>query len=188
MFYRLCAILLLLGICATPRTAGASDHSKDFHNELSSNFRERFILTKPVTPLPTFLIASNQSSALSLNDFKGRYILLNLWATWCTPCVQEMPALDMLAATLDSKKIAVIALNQNSNGLEVAPQYYRQHNLSHLELYVDPEGRTPSLIHAKGLPTTLLIDPNGNEIARLEGAADWASPKATEFLSTMMPQ
>lgn len=169
MFSRLFAILLLTGLLAVTPSHAAS-------------LREAFIPANPPKPAPPLSFENDKGGAFNLHDFKGRYVLLNLWATWCGPCAHEMPSLDRLYQKLDAKTMAVIALTEDHDGRSVAEAFFTRHNLHHLPIYVDASGQVPSLVHARGMPTTILIDPNGFELGRVEGETDWSTPEALSFL------
>ena len=124
----------------------------------------------------------NKGHDVTMMDFRGHYVLLNLWATWCHPCVQEMPSLDALAGQFTGNSLKIIALNEDHDGITAAEAFYKRHSLTHLLPYADTAGRAPFEITARGLPTTLLIDPRGNEIARIEGDADWQSPAIIAYI------
>lgn len=112
---------------------------------------------------------------MTLRIFKGRAVLLNLWATWCVPCREEMPSLDRLQARLDGPGFVVVPLSIDRQGAAVVEPFYRQLKLTALGVYIDQPGQAPSLVGAVGIPTTLLIGVDGREIARVEGAAVWDS-------------
>jgi thiol-disulfide isomerase/thioredoxin len=114
----------------------------------------------------------------TLRDFADKVVLLNLWATWCVPCREEMPALDKLEAKLGGKDFAVVAVNIDKGGAEKAASFLKETGVSHLPLYTDPTGKLFATLKAVGMPTTLILDRKGREIARLVGPADWASPEA----------
>lgn len=114
--------------------------------------------------------------ALSLADFKGRYVLLNLWATWCPPCVKEMPSLDRLQAAKGGAGFEVVALSIDRQGKDVVAPFYQRVGLTNLAIYLDQDARSMAALRITGLPTTLLIDPNGHEIARWPGAREWDQP------------
>jgi thiol-disulfide isomerase/thioredoxin len=109
-------------------------------------------------------------------DFAGQGLVLNLWATWCAPCVKEMPQLDAMAAALAEDRIAVLPLSADHGGAEVVRKFYAAHDIRHLEVWLDPRGAAQEAWRARGLPTTLIIDRKGREVARAEGAYDWAAP------------
>jgi thiol-disulfide isomerase/thioredoxin len=128
--------------------------------------------------LPEFTFADADGKPKSLADFRGKIVLLNIWATWCVPCREEMPALDALETKLGGKDFAVLAVNIDKGGADKAAAFLKETGATHLALYTDPSGKLFSTLKAVGMPTTLIIDRNGKEIARLVGPADWASPEA----------
>ena len=93
-----------------------------------------------------------------------------------------MPTLNVLSKKLDSAKWAIIALNEDHDGRDIAAGFFKHRDIDHLAVYVDPSGRAPFVLHTRGLPTTLLIDPLGREIARLEGPTDWSTDEMLAFL------
>jgi thiol-disulfide isomerase/thioredoxin len=117
-----------------------------------------------------------------LADFRGKIVLLNIWATWCVPCREEMPALDALETKLGGEDFQVVAVNIDKGGPEKAATFLTETGATHLQLYTDPSGKLFSTLRAVGMPTTLIIDRDGKEIARLVGPADWASPEAVAVI------
>ena len=128
--------------------------------------------------LPDFTFTDSEGGTKSLKDFTGKVVLLNIWATWCVPCREEMPALDTLETRLGGKDFAVVAVNIDKGGSEKAASFLKETGATHLPLYTDPTGKLFATLKAVGMPTTLIIDRAGKEIARLVGPADWASPEA----------
>jgi thiol-disulfide isomerase/thioredoxin len=176
MFRRLSAIALfalLVGAAGTGTFVRAEDADADF------------VALTPAEDLPVLAIEDGQGKSILLKDFRGRYVLLNLWASWCGPCAAEMPALDALAAKLDPAKFAVVALNEDHDGADLARSFYKRHGIVHLAAYIDADGRAPVRLHARGLPTTLLIGPDGLAVARLEGETDWTSPAMLQYLAAL---
>ena len=115
-------------------------------------------------------------------DLKGKVVLLNIWATWCVPCREEMPQLDALQAELGGPKFEVVAINVDRNGAEKARDFLEETGADDLALYTDPSGKLFATLKAVGMPTTLLINPDGEELGRLVGPADWASPEAKRLI------
>lgn len=137
------------------------------------------LLIRPIPlDLPDFSFTDAEGIAKSLADFRGKIVLLNIWATWCVPCREEMPALDALQTKLAGKDFEVVAVNIDKGGPEKAASFLKETGATHLALYTDPSGKLFVALKAVGMPTTLLIDRDGKEIARLVGPADWASPEA----------
>ena len=132
--------------------------------------------------LPELRFIGGERSAVALSDFRGRTVLLNLWATWCPPCVDEMPMLDALQATLGGPGFEVVALSVDRGGADPVREFYERTGVRRLGVYVDPSAMALDELDAVGLPTTLLIDPEGREIGRLIGPAAWDSPEMVAFL------
>ncbi len=118
----------------------------------------------------------------SLADFKGKVVLLNIWASWCVPCREEMPALDKLESELGGKDFAVVAVNIDKGGADKAKSFLAETGASHLGLYTDPTGKLFATLKTVGMPTTLVLDRDGKEIGRLVGPADWSSPEAKRMV------
>lgn len=118
----------------------------------------------------------------TLSSFRGKTILLNLWATWCAPCREEMPSLDRLQTELGSDAFEVVALAVDRTGLEAARKFLDEIGVKSLKLYADPTTRSGSALKTIGLPTTILIDPEGREIGRLPGPAEWDSADAKALI------
>ena len=142
------------------------------------------------TPLDLPDINFNDASGAtkSLTDWRGKVVLLNIWATWCVPCRDEMPALDKLETELGGDAFEVVAVNIDKNGPEKAKAFLQETGATHLALYTDPSGKLFAALKAVGMPTTLIIDRNGKEIARLVGPADWGSPEAKHVIEAAVAQ
>jgi thiol-disulfide isomerase/thioredoxin len=116
-------------------------------------------------------------------DFKGHYVLLNLWATWCAPCVSELPALTKLQAAVPGLKVVAVDVGHDKS--DVAEAFLKSHHVAELGTYVD---RDLALLHAfgaYGLPTTVLIDPKGKQLAKAEGPGEWASPASIAYFKAL---
>ena len=131
------------------------------------------ILNREPAKLSPFLDASGRSA--SIDDFRGKTVILNLWAPWCVPCLQEMPSLDRLVARLPDKDYAVVAVTKDPVGDSPSKAMFDRMGLKRLKLYLDPEGKLEPEIGARGFPTTLILDRYGAPLAYREGAADWDS-------------
>jgi thiol-disulfide isomerase/thioredoxin len=132
--------------------------------------------------LPDFSFTDAEGKPHTLADFAGRGLVINLWATWCPPCVAEMPALDRLAAALARENLAVLPLSSDRGGAAVVHAFYERTRLSTLRIWLDPRGAAARALGARGLPTTVIVDRAGRERARLEGDAAWDAP---EFLAAI---
>jgi thiol-disulfide isomerase/thioredoxin len=141
-------------------------------------------------PPPAIGFTGPDGQALSLSDFKGKTILVNLWATWCVPCRQEMPALDKLQAELGGTDFQVVAINVDTRNPDRPKAWLQENGIRNLAYYADPGGKLLQVLqksgHVVGLPTTLMVDASGCEIALLKGPAEWASSDATAFIRTAL--
>ena len=122
----------------------------------------------------------------SLADFRGKLVLLNVWATWCEPCREEMPTLDRLQARLGGDRFQVLALSVDQQGASIARKFYDEVAIKTLPLYVDPTAKAAFVLGAPGLPITLLVDRNGREIGRHLGAVKWDAPEVVQRLQRAM--
>jgi thiol-disulfide isomerase/thioredoxin len=148
----------------------------------AEEFSRQFTAVTPPAALPDFLFEDGKGQSLRVADFRGHALLLHLWATWCGPCVEEMPSLDALQAKIGGANLTVIAINEERSGADAAASFYKRHGVKNLAVYSDPSGRIASLLHARGLPMSFLIDATGHEIGRIDGSADWGSAEtAAQF-------
>ena len=143
------------------------------------------VRAKPLD-LPDFTVTFGEGGTKSLKNFTGKVVLLNIWATWCVPCRKEMPALDALETRLGGKDFAVVAVNIDKGGSEKAASFLKETGTTHLPLYTDPTGKLFATLKAVGMPTTLIIDPQGCELGYLAGPAEWASEDALKLLGAAL--
>ena len=137
-----------------------------------------FTFTPLATPRPLLELRFTDAGGrkLTLGDFRGRLVLLNLWATWCVPCRKEMPALDRLQARLGGPGFEVVALSIDRKGVSAVQPFYKELGLKALRIYVDQSGEAADKLGAPGIPTTLLISREGRELGRVLGPAEWDGP------------
>lgn len=137
------------------------------------------------TPAPDAIIRDPDGEAVTLADFRGRPLLVNLWATWCAPCIAEMPTLDALAVR--EKGLEVLALSQDIAGPEKVDAFFAERQFAMLRPYVDPELAIMTGLGIATLPTTILYDSEGREVWRMTGMEDWAGPRAARLLKEAAP-
>jgi thiol-disulfide isomerase/thioredoxin len=147
----------------------------------SANRLEFSVFDQP-RALPDISFADDEDHRLTLGDFRGRVILLNIWATWCVPCRKEMPALDRLQARLGSREFLVIPLSIDREAVAAVKRFYQEVGVKNLGVYVDPSGRGSRVLAIPGVPTTLLIDRQGREVARRMGEAQWDGPEMASLV------
>ena len=142
-----------------------------------------FIRRNPPLDLAAISFQDASGAEKSLADFKGKAVLLNLWATWCGPCRTEMPSLDRLQKELGSDSFEVVALSLDRAGKDAAQKFYDEIKVQNLKLYIDPTMKAGNALRAIGMPTTLLIDKDGREVGRLPGPAEWDTPAAKTIIT-----
>lgn len=120
-----------------------------------------------------------------LAEFKGRYVLLNLWATWCNPCVRELPALARLQAAMPPGRLKIVAVNVGRSNAAETAAFLRAHHAAGLGVYLDTNVAMMRAFRAYGLPLSVLIDPDGREVARAFGASEWDAPSAIAYFNTL---
>ncbi|HLG90369.1 MAG TPA: TlpA disulfide reductase family protein [Alphaproteobacteria bacterium] len=142
----------------------------------------KFTFSDRPEPLPDLQFSDGDGHPVRLTDFRGKAVLLNIWATWCVTCRQEMPALDRLQSKLGGSQFEVLALSIDRQGKAVVEPFYRELGLTALAIYIDQSSKATQTLHTLGVPTTLLIDRDGREVARKMGAAEWDSPEIIETI------
>ena len=149
-------------------------------------------LTMATTPsqLPDLAFDDADGKPRKLSEWRGKTVLVNLWATWCVPCRKEMPALDSLQAKLGGKDFEVVAVNIDTRDAEKPKNFLKEANLTRLGYFADSKAKVfqdlKSIGKALGMPTSVLVDGQGCEIANLAGPAEWASEDAIKLIKAAM--
>ncbi|WP_299151413.1 TlpA disulfide reductase family protein [uncultured Tateyamaria sp.] len=133
----------------------------------------------------SFDLADGAGTA-TLDDFEGKYILLNFWATWCAPCRHEMPMLSELQAELGGDKFEVVTIATGRNSPAGITKFFADTGIDNLPRHQDPKQKLAAQMGIFGLPITVIINPDGKEIARLRGDADWSSDSAKAVLGALI--
>jgi len=139
---------------------------------------QNFTPTIPGRPAPIDRFYDAVGQELTLQGFGNKVVLVNLWATWCAPCLQELPSLDRLQAQLGSDRFQVVAISVDRRGVEAVRPYFEKLKIAHLALYVEPEGHLAQSVGLQVLPSTIVVDPRGLMLGKLIGAAEWDAPEA----------
>ena len=145
-----------------------------------------FVFKKEPEALAEVTFTDGKGEPRTLADWKGRVVLLNLWATWCAPCRKEMPDLARLQRDLGSERFEVVALAVDRAGVEAARKFLASIDARDLTLYIDASARAGTALKAVGMPTTILIDTQGREIGRLTGPADWHGVDAQNLVKAYL--
>jgi thiol-disulfide isomerase/thioredoxin len=145
-------------------------------------------LTMATTPLrlPDLVFEDADGKPRKLSDWRGKTVLVNLWATWCVPCRKEMPALDSLQTRLGGKDFEVVAINIDTRDPDKPKNFLKDANLTRLSYFTDQKAKVfqdlKSIGKALGMPTSVLVDGQGCEIANIAGPAEWASDDAIKLI------
>ena len=139
--------------------------------------------------LPELAVKDRDGQPVALADLKGKVLLINLWATWCAPCVREMPALDRLQADLGGDKFQVVAISVDRGGLNEVQPFFEKAGVQHLPVYLDQKMASMKAFPLKeGLPLSILVDAQGREVGRLAGAAHWDGEEAKALIRHVMAE
>jgi thiol-disulfide isomerase/thioredoxin len=145
-----------------------------------------FIPASPPQPAPQLSFTDLAGKPVALADFKGRFVLLNLWATWCQPCLKEMPDLERLQQKLGSG-LTILALSEDRAGAAIVEPFVATLGLDQVKVYLDPKSEAIHTVGARGLPTSLVIDRDGMVLGRVEGSAEWTAPAMLKVLQSLLP-
>ena|SRR5215471_13464999 len=142
-------------------------------------------LTAGSPAAPDIAFSDASGKALKLNDFHGRYMVVNLWATWCGPCLTELPSLAHLQAVLPQDRITVVPIDLERIGVERVTEFLKMHAIDGVPIYVDSNYSTLRGFAANELPLTILIDSEGREIGRAAGAQEWDNAASVAYLKAI---
>jgi thiol-disulfide isomerase/thioredoxin len=144
-----------------------------------------FIPASPLLPAPAISFVDLAGNTVSLSEFTGKIVLVNLWATWCEPCLREMPSLERVQSRLGDK-LAVVAISEDHGGSKTVDPFIDKLGLKSVKVYLDPKSAIERAFKVQGLPTSFLIDREGRVLGRVEGAAEWDAPKLLEVLKSFL--
>ncbi len=150
---------------------------------LNAGTMKRFIVADKLMAAPQSVFLDERGNEVTFSDFKGKVILVNLWATWCAPCIKEMPDLNDLQKAMEGTNFQIILISENQDGIESSIKFLKDNNISHLKTYIDPKRKIARTLKANALPTSVLFDQNGNEVGRLVGPALWNSEDAMNMIN-----
>lgn len=181
----------LLGACeraSEGNGTGARNETASTTGGAGAKHESGFVVWETPRPIPPLAFQGDKGQPLSLDDFRGKVVVLNIWATWCGPCREEMPTLDNLQAKLGGPDFEVLTLSVDQAGPAIVRRFFADVGIKHLRLYIDPTAQTLNVLDILGIPMTLLVDRRGRELGRLVGATKWDSPKMLQFLRDTVEQ
>lgn len=167
--------------------AAAPAHAYHEATEPSDRTVKSFKPVRPPRPLPESLFVEDRDGApIELASYRGKVVLLNLWATWCPPCVRELPALDRLQARLGGDDFDVLTVSLDRAGAVQAVPFFKRLEIAHLPLYADPHKRLATIFPVDVLPASFIIDRQGRVTHFLRSIVDWDDPDAAEMFRGLM--
>ena len=122
----------------------------------------------------------------TLSDWQGKYVLVNFWATWCAPCRKEMPSLDALQEEFGGDAFEVVTIATGRNAIPAIERFFEEVEVTHLPILLDPKQKLARDMAVLGLPISVILNPEGHEIARLRGDAEWYSDSARAIVGAMI--
>ena len=124
-----------------------------------------------------------ENKRINLDEFRGKFVLLNFWAVWCAPCKEEMPSLDKLKVNKKLNNIEIFPINVGNDSIEKSKEFFKDLNIKNLETYFDPKINLARELSLRGVPTSVLVNKNGEEFARIIGIVDFEDPSIVDWLS-----
>lgn len=135
---------------------------------------------------PRLKFTSQVGQNLTLSDYHGHGLVVSIWATWCGPCVAELPSFAAIAPKLAASKILVLPISIDMEGLKAVQPFYASHSITGLPILLDPAGDAPDILNAAGIPVTILITPAGQMVARLDGGGNWNTPDTVKLITHLL--
>jgi thiol-disulfide isomerase/thioredoxin len=142
----------------------------------------QFVVHKLPRQLTDFTFSDGSGRSLTLKDFRGTFILVNIWAAWCPPCKEEMASLNHVALLLANKDLKIVPISIDVSGTLAVRSFYERLGLKNLSIYIDPSTKVMNALAIIGVPTTLLIGRDGREIGRMVGPAQWDAPAGVKHI------
>lgn len=176
-------LYMALALVANPAVADTADLEA-----LREGTLKKLVFSQEGKPVSSTAFTDVDGSSFTLADYEGKHVVLNFWATWCAPCRAEMPQLDALQEEFGGDNFAVVTIATGRNPLPGIQRFFADNDIDNLPILLDPKQTLARDMGAFGLPLTVLIDPEGMEIARMRGDAEWYSESARAIISTWIAQ
>ena len=172
----------LMFLFVAPGLGAAAEGGEDMPDRTKLG---EFVPSSQPFAAPTISLTDSDGHTLELSDLRGKLVIVNLWATWCEPCLREMPSLERLQSRL-GERIAVLAVSEDRGGNKSVEPFIAKLGLKSVKIYIDPKSEVGHAFGARGLPTSFLIDREGKVLGRVEGGAEWDSPKILSVLEPLL--
>jgi thiol-disulfide isomerase/thioredoxin len=169
-------------LLVTPALGAAGEGEADMPDRTKLG---EFVPSSQPYPAPAISFSDTTGHSIELSEMQGKLVIVNLWATWCEPCLREMPSLERLQSRL-AGRIVVLAVSEDRGGNKTVEPFVAKLGLKSVKVYIDPKSDVGHAFGARGLPTSFLIDSEGKVLGRVEGAAEWDSPKILGVLEPLL--
>ena len=179
---------LIFAVLYTALSLTATSASADMSHisDLREGTLKKLVLHAEAKPSSSTPFFDAEDTPLTFADLSGKYLLVNFWATWCAPCRHEMPSLNALAKEFNSDRFEVVTIATGRNPVPSMKKFFAENAITDLPLYRDPKQQLARDMAVLGLPITVILDPEGREIARLRGDAEWYSDSARAIISSLL--
>jgi thiol-disulfide isomerase/thioredoxin len=178
-----CCVRKFLVVLYTAFLIGANPGWADVAALRDGDMKKLMLHDAPVA-VPEVALLDAADAQHSLADYRGKWVVLNFWATWCAPCRHEMPSLDRLQAAMPEIAVVPVATGRNSvTGIE---RFFGEIGIANLPILRDPKSELARTMHVMGLPVTVILNPEGEEVARLIGDAEWDSASARAIMAALV--
>lgn len=172
-----------LALIYTALTLGANPAAATDLAPLMTGEMRKLIPAEAPVALPEAVLTTGGGAEATLAEWRGKWVVLNFWATWCAPCRREMPSLDRLQAAMPG--VAVLPVATGRNDPAAIDRFYTEAGVNNLPVLRDPKSELARAMGVLGLPITVIVNPEGQEVARLIGDAEWDSPEAVALLTAL---
>lgn len=183
---RLLLASVLYAALALTANADAGNIDRSALSELREGSMRKLQFHEAPKPVVEAELLDAEDGVHALSDFRGKYVVLNFWATWCAPCREEMPSLDRLEAALGGENFAVVTVATGRNPVPGIRKFFDEVGIAHLPILRDPTQQFARDMAVLGLPATMILNPEGQEIARLIGDAEWDSDSAQAIIAALI--
>ena len=182
------APMLLIALLTMPHSGQADDSLRALDTRDDGSRILNMIAHERSRALPVFSFVDRDGNRLSLESFRGKVVALHFWATWCVPCREELPTVNVLQGVLGGEGFTFVPLSVDRAGAKLVGQYYAENHINNLPLYMDEDMDVSRALLVNGIPYTILVDRKGREIARILGDRNWATPEVTALIQQIIHQ
>ncbi len=180
-------LVLAIGLLlAVPLGGTAAEGLKDLDTRADGSRVLNMVVHGEARAVPAFNFLDVDGNYLSLENFRGKIVALHFWATWCIPCRTELPTVDALQNQLGGEDFTFVPLSVDRDGADLVKQYYADHGIEHLTVYIDERMNAARAMLVNGIPYTILLNREGQEIARILGDRNWTAPDAIALMRKLI--